>query len=222
MIYSQAFISHCPRTYPSDMASPRLPLGCYNPGEYRSPPCCYPDNLTQAECRAFIGPDQGNTILDLAFPGANYLAECQNVTKIYGEIINTPDQNNYHSIQRYMACVAVPALASYEANGFLPPSQSALVQQSIPRENATQDTLRNITAAVTECLTHTCQAARNKTFCYSQSCAPTHLLINSTMPNQMAINECLLALCKGGFDALPYADSDIIGIGVSSSMPSSR
>ncbi|KAI8188610.1 hypothetical protein KHU50_004160 [Colletotrichum sp. SAR 10_65] len=30
----------------------------------------------------------------------------------------------------------------------------------------------------------------------------------------MAINECLLALCKGGFDALPYADSDIIGIGV--------
>ncbi|RYP12446.1 hypothetical protein DL765_007345 [Monosporascus sp. GIB2] len=43
------------------------------------------------------------------------------------------------------------------------------------------------------------------------------MLLNSTRPNIGGVNECLNKLCTGGYESLPYADADVVGIGVFSS-----
>ena len=72
----------------------------------------------------------------------------------------------------------------------------------------------NVTSAVTDCLSSTCRNSRGKDDCYDSYCSPAMLLANSTTPNITAINRCLHKLCHSGDDALPYADADVIGIGV--------
>ena len=76
------------------------------------------------------------------------------------------------------------------------------------------DDLMNITSGVTECLTATCHNARNDANC-STPCAAVNLLLNYTTPNVTGINECLGELCNGRYNSLPFADADVVGIGVS-------
>jgi hypothetical protein len=48
-----------------------------------------------------------------------------------------------------------------------------------------------------------------------EPCSSVNMLINNTSPNIEGINKCLFSLCEGGFNSLPYADADVVGIGVS-------
>lgn len=202
------------------MSTIDIPIGCYNPGlAPQEQLCCYSNNQTQHPCQTFIGPNPGDTILASACPSGNCLKDCQNPMTLYGGVTTEDSILNTDTIMMYMACVAVPAIAGYEANDILLPDQATTVRQFIPPEDATEDNLRGVTATVTECLTQTCLAARNGSLCYDQYCAPTKLLINGTMPNQTAISQCLYTLCSNGLEVVPFANSDIIGIGVSQYHP---
>ncbi|KAF2110545.1 hypothetical protein BDV96DRAFT_195126 [Lophiotrema nucula] len=54
---------------------------------------------------------------------------------------------------------------------------------------------------------------QNRTDCRGR-CSAVNLLINNTHPNIQGLNGCLNSLCTRGYDSLPYADADVIGIGV--------
>nr|XP_036579714.1 uncharacterized protein CTRU02_10190 [Colletotrichum truncatum]KAF6787394.1 hypothetical protein CTRU02_10190 [Colletotrichum truncatum] len=200
------------------MASEVIPIGCDNPGYFMTGQiCCYPNNQTQRTCQTYIGPNRRYSLLPSACPSGNCLKDCQDPTLLYGGITTENGTLNTETIQMYMVCAAVPAIAGYEANGVLLPDQAAMVRQFLPPEDATEQNLRRVTATVTDCLTQTCLNSRNESICYEQYCAPGRLLINGTMPNQTAINQCLNKLCTNGFEVVPFGDSDIIGIGVFSS-----
>ena len=59
-------------------------------------------------------------------------------------------------------------------------------------------------------------ASRRRGVC-SRDCSAVNMLINSTMPDIRGVNQCLHTLCTSNYDALPYADADVVGIGVSES-----
>ena len=86
------------------------------------------------------------------------------------------------------------------------------VEKYISR-NATNDALKNVTFAVTECLAATCRKARHSKVCRPQ-CARVNLILNGTTPNLQGVSQCLDSLCTGGCDSLPFADQDVVGIGV--------
>jgi hypothetical protein len=197
------------------MGSRDIPIGCHTPGHsFDDQVCCFPADQRQPECSPFIGPDPSAILLDEVCPSGNCLQDCRDSFALYNGVSEDDAINNAGSIRRYMACAAVPAIAGYEANGVLLPDQAELVRRFIPPDEATEENLRAVTATVTDCLAQTCLTGRNESLCYNQYCAPTRLLINATMPNQTAINQCLNTLCENGSQIVPYGNSDIIGIGV--------
>ena len=113
----------------------------------------------------------------------------------------------------WTACINVPTLAGYLLQDALAPNVTDIVKAHIP-ETTTQDDLRHITRAVTECLTSTCSLARTPEIC-SDACSSVNLLTNETMPNYAGLNACMFSLCTNGYNAVPFANSEILGIGVS-------
>jgi hypothetical protein len=103
-------------------------------------------------------------------------------------------------------------MAGYTSQGLLQDNISSIVEPHVSPDASAQN-LTRITAAVTECLTQTCRASRHKSVCTS-SCSAVNMLINNTAPNIEGVNSCLNTLCTGGYDSLPFADADVIGIGV--------
>ncbi|KAJ0336235.1 hypothetical protein COL922a_008197 [Colletotrichum nupharicola] len=199
------------------MASGNVPMGCYDVGYgFEDKVCCYPNNQTDTSCPSFIGLDPKLLFLKIACLSGNCVQDCQDLGQLYtvGCKGNPYAPINMKNTKMYATCLAVPAIAGNAAGGVLHPDRAAMVRQFIPPNDATHENLRRVTSAVTGCLTQACLTARNNTFCYDDYCSPTRLLINSTMPNQKAINDCLTVLCQGGSKAVPFADSDIIGIGV--------
>ncbi|KAF2734237.1 hypothetical protein EJ04DRAFT_603366 [Polyplosphaeria fusca] len=114
--------------------------------------------------------------------------------------------------RRFLTCANVPAMAGYLDQKVIQQNLSDAMAPYIP-DNRTNDDLRGITLAVTECLTSTCHSARNSTDCRGR-CSATNLMINNTTPNIQGMNGCLYSLCHEGYNSLPYADADVIGIGV--------
>ena len=108
----------------------------------------------------------------------------------------------------------MPSIAGYPSQQHvLEPYITSSIANNIS-STATNDDKKKGTHAVTECLTQTCRNARNRKDCRGP-CSAVNLLVNSSMPDVQGISNCLLSLCSTGYDALPYADADVVGIGVS-------
>ncbi|KAK8054172.1 hypothetical protein PG996_013473 [Apiospora saccharicola] len=151
--------------------------------------------------------------------GSDCVASCTDPEWIYSSMIE--DNGNGDGSgppDRYTACVNMPAIARASLNHELPPNISIIVDQYVAR-NITNQQLQAVTAAVTDCLSSTCRNSRDgrdgPQSCYHEYCSPTTLLTNNTAPNVTAINSCINNLCdQENYGQLPYADADIVGIGV--------
>ncbi|KAI0023235.1 hypothetical protein F4780DRAFT_777015 [Xylariomycetidae sp. FL0641] len=198
-------------------------IACLDVGSNSTLHCCTPQDLGSAACEAVFAPEPGEQgILDPGCLPANtcntdegLLDTCQNTAAIYTSFQQhgALEKNGTGPISRYAACVNVPSISRSLSAGLLPSNYSEAVSQ-YDLLNASDGALKNITLAVTDCLSSTCKVARNHTDCYQDLCAPTNLLVNNTTPNLAAIDRCLSWLCHSGFAALPYADTDIVGVGV--------
>jgi hypothetical protein len=174
--------------------------------------CCYASEQISQICRDIFLSNESWT-RHVCTP--HCLANCSDPAFIYGSKLQ--DNPDYGSgilpIQRYLGCVNVPNPAGYLRQELLEPSIRSQVEGHIP-QNASSDSLKNVTYAVSDCLTATCRKSRKPDRC-AYTCSGINLLINATTPNVVGLNDCMTMLCTGGPDSLPYADADVVGIGVS-------
>ncbi|KAF1952564.1 hypothetical protein CC80DRAFT_508022 [Byssothecium circinans] len=178
--------------------------------------CCYANNQTSPTCKRIFNP-YSNTFKNGGCPNGNCLAECSNITMLYESL----SQDDYLEgdgrgpIIRYRTCINVPTMAGYLRQSGLSPTITDVIANNISSE-ATDAQLKNVTAAVTDCLASTCRNARKNDVC-KNVCSPVSMLTNSTAPNVDGVNRCLHLLCRGGYNTVPFADADVVGIGVFSS-----
>jgi hypothetical protein len=175
--------------------------------------CCYADQQSSPICQANLYT--GVPYFSGGCDGGDCIANCQNSTWLYESKIQDDafEGNGIGPVRRYGTCANVPAMAGYASQGILNSNISSIVEPHVSPSASAQD-ITIITSTVTECLTQTCRASRNRTAC-ANSCQAVNLLINSTTPNLQGLNTCLNTLCRGKWDSRPYADADIIGVGVS-------
>lgn len=215
IIYSDLFYRFLER-YTSDfsMATQKVdPIFCKNIGTSSTTDlsCCYPDNQNTQTCRdIFNGPEA-------IFRGcnSNCLTSCSDTNYIYSSVLQntTFDGDGSAPIHRYRICANVPNIAGYLSQNVLEPNISSRVERYISRD-APDDALKNITFALTDCLTATCRNARQPDYC-NYKCSAVNLITNSTTPNITGIDLCLNTLCNGLENSLPFADADVVGIGAS-------
>lgn len=186
--------------------------------------CCYLNDQNSTACRRIFAPTTG--LLDsacLTSPETCRLyGRCRSAESLY----TSAEQNNEVGngsllLARYKACANFPIIASFSSRGLLDPHIDEVVQKHLrvgPNESEFEATLEETTLAVTDCLSATCSSARDNSDCYSTACSPVKLITNNTFPNIWGINECLNNVCNAGTGALPWADADIVGVGVSSAV----
>ncbi|KAH7089090.1 hypothetical protein FB567DRAFT_591202 [Paraphoma chrysanthemicola] len=190
------------------------PIFCDHIGNTTNQPnCCFPDRQNTPICLANFNNPNKKTFTEGCRNG-NCLQDCQDKKLIFSSLVqeDPTEGNGAGPMRRYSTCANVPNLAHYLSQRILEPNISSKVSQYIP-EVDNIEALKNVTATVTECLTVTCQRARDSNICYRQ-CSSVNLLINTTTPNMTGLNQCLHSLCTGGHSSLPYADADVVGIGV--------
>lgn len=206
-----------PSTFPAvSMAkSAQGGIFCYDIGNTtKGFDCCFPDNQGAQICSDTFLANTHTTFSCLK--DGDCIAACRNVSSIYVSLnqIDPYQGDGQGPIHRYQTCANVPAMAGYlSQENVLEPNISSAIAQHMPVHTSVDD-LMNITSGVTECLTATCHNARNDANC-STPCAAVNLLLNYTTPNVTGINECLGELCNGRYNSLPFADADVVGIGVS-------
>ena len=191
------------------------PFFCDNIGKEKNGlNCCYPDDQNSQACRDNFNTSETVFTEHGACLQGTCIADCQNVTRLYSSIqqITSFQGNGQAPIHRYLICANVPNMARYRSQKILQPSLLPQVVPFIPG-NVSDGALQNITLAVTECLTATCGQARDNKNCQVH-CSGVNLLVNRTTPNIKGLNTCLNTLCEGNHKSLPFADEDVIGIGV--------
>lgn len=191
---------------------PNEPIFCDNIGRTAHDlHCCYLANQNTSECQEILTHIAGP--LNPKF--SDWITDCANKNKIYRSLTQTDATGDGQALyRRFSTCASVPTMRSYLSHNALQPSVSSVVGPHLSLENTTDEHLSNVTDAVTYCLTQTCRQARLAEKCRYE-CAPVNLLLNSTTPNVQGINTCINTLCSNNDSSLPYADPDIIGIGVS-------
>jgi len=192
----------------------REPLYCDKLGTQNFE-CCFSDNLQAPACRNFLKSTA--YILQGGCPTGDCVRDCQNVSTIYRSLLQDYQfiGDGKAPIRHFRTCALVPSLARNQ--GVFDEETSRVIAQFIPPKTS-QRALTTITSATTDCLSTTCRVARNRPRCWD-NCAPVRLLINNTTPNVRNINDCMHDLCTGGYNSLPFANDDIIGIGVCLDFP---
>ncbi|ORX96513.1 hypothetical protein BCR34DRAFT_578638 [Clohesyomyces aquaticus] len=175
-------------------------------------PCCYLSNQTASLCQESFA--KGTPTFSNGCETGDCIADCRNLTLLYSSLV---EETAFHGNgagpkRRYLTCANIPSIAGYYSAGMLDPEVEASLAPYFPR-NASTTELKGIAGSITGCLTSTCRAARNRSVCVDV-CAPVNLLTNSTHPSLKGVNDCLNTLCTGQYNSLPYADADVVGIGV--------
>lgn len=192
------------------------PIACLEVGSnFSNLSCCYSNNLTSAACHdIFSGTN--NTLSQGCQYSDDCISDCGNKTLLYTSLVqdNPGSGNGKGPVTRYQACVNLPSIVRHSKFGQL--SQNFVTEfEKYTMPNTTELQLQSVTSTITDCLSSTCRHSRRSGLCYDEFCSPVKLLTNSSSPNVTAINQCLHTLCSGGFKSLPFADADIVGIGVS-------
>lgn len=199
--------------------------------------CCLVSSQNSTACRRLFAPDPNldNTrnlnLLDAACMGqppskCQLLNRCRSPSTLYISAEQLTDNDNNPSsdgsllLARYKACANLPALISLSRNGLLTPYINDVVRAHIdpplgPNESELDTVLGEITLAATDCLSATCRGGRDAGDCFESVCSPVKLMKNGTLPDVRGVNGCLNRICSAGTGALPWADADIVGVGVS-------
>lgn len=159
---------------------------------------------------------RNNTLSRGCNSSSDCISDCADKTLLYTSFSQEdPDNGNGRGpVNRYQACVNLPSIVRYSlSDQFLQDFATEFEKYTAP--NTTDLKLQEVTSTVTDCLSSTCRNSRRPNRCYDNHCSPVRLLANSSSPNITAIDECMVTLCSGGFKSLPFADADIVGVGVS-------
>ncbi|CAJ2513542.1 Uu.00g016610.m01.CDS01 [Anthostomella pinea] len=186
------------------MASTPPEVACIDIGSKDGIQCYSLDDLSPPACRAAFPPGGRTGILD---EGCRSNNRC---TTTGGRRLQ---QRRLGPVRRFAACVNAPSISRLLTAELLPSNITDIVGQ-YDLLGASEGSLMSVTSDVTDCLSSTCRHARGSHRCYDQHCSPVRLLVNNTVPNLTAVDDCLGWLCNSRYDALPYADSDVIGVGV--------
>lgn len=187
--------------------------------------CCYLGDQNSTACRRLFAPTNG--LLDSACIASPEICGLFNRCRSTATLYTSAEQNNEKGdgsllLARYRACANLPAIASLSSQGLLVPYIDEVVQKHLrlqPDESEFVLSLQQITSSVTDCLSSTCKHAREMDDCYNV-CSSVKVITNSTLPNVRGINDCLFNVCNAGTGALPWADADIVGVGVSTAITS--
>ena len=175
--------------------------------------CCYIDKQNASVC--YDNFKTSSPTFSVGCDNSSCTSKCQNPTWLYRS--DNQDDASSGNIrgpaQRFQTCANVPTMAKFADQDALSDKIASLVGRHIPL-NVPDANLSKVTTVVTECLTQTCKASRNHGAC-AVPCSPVKMLTSSTTPNLGGVNECLNTLCTGGYGSLPYANPDVVGIGVS-------
>jgi hypothetical protein len=207
-------LSCCPARDSSFILSMALPnanpIFCDNIGNAEFE-CCEAANQDSRTCRRFVSHEI--PILRSVCKNVDCLVCCSDPKSIFGSSLEeTGNGSGVLTIRHFRICSNFPYLAASLNQSALDPAISSQVQNYVPRD-ASNDALKSITFAVTDCLTATCRNAREPEHC-RHPCSGVNLLVNSTTPSLSGLNECMNLLCSGNETSLPFADADIVGIGV--------
>jgi hypothetical protein len=192
-----------------------VPIACLGVGaDLNNLTCCYPDNQTSTACNAFFSVTNSSLSRGCQNNTQNCVTDCANEKLLYTSLVQDDRTGNGRGpIARYQACVNLPSIVRYFEFGQLSQDIYNNTDKYIAPDT-TDIQLQGVTSAVTDCLSSTCRNSRRSDLCYDDYCSPVKLLANSSSPNVTAVNQCLKTLCSGGYKSLPFADSDIVGIGV--------
>ena len=138
----------------------------------------------------------------------NCLSDCREPGSMYGNITQVSDDN---STSLYSICYALPNLTRQIYDGSITSSEANDLTSFFPQ--TTECDLETLTTTATQGLTDSCSASRYPDRCLAAWSA-SHLLINSTSSSIAGQLDCLEFLCSSD-EFLPFANQDIIGIGVS-------
>lgn len=202
----------------SNLTTTSSPIACINIGSTtKSVDCCYPDSLSSAVCQQIF--DTNNGTLKKGCTGqvdpAGCLSQCHRRSILYGSLQQDVLQGNgVGPIRRYSACVNVPSIFNALNNNVLTGDFADSAQRFLGSNNGSAPDVPSITNTVTDCLSSTCRNSRGKDDCYYNHCSPVRLIGSDGVPNITAIDGCLDQLCSSGYNALPWADADVVGIGV--------
>lgn len=188
-------------------ASGKDPFFCVNAGSIEILCCGLHDSPDSYPCNILNSSSFANDVC----PSLNCVNDCQNLDALYGYSPLFGAIEPQRTSNLYNLCLNLPVVYDYFKQGILDPAYSQFFENNVPL-GATRSDLQGITSAVTHCLLGTCDQARDSTAC-SSKCSPVAMLINSTTPSFQGVSDCLETLCAGS-RSLPYANSDIIGIGV--------
>ncbi|KAE8443846.1 hypothetical protein EG329_001255 [Mollisiaceae sp. DMI_Dod_QoI] len=188
-----------------------VPIACSNIGTGGSISCCYPSDQSSSACQSLF-PAEDNVLVNGCLTG-NCVNNCDPMGLYNSSVQQNGTGNGQLPILKYLACVNIPSIASYGNQSVLSSNISKSIEGFL-FSNTSQERLQRVTSAVTDCISSTCRSSRNSFFCYPEYCSPVKLLRNDTSPNLDAINTCLNTLCSNNVKSLPWADADVIGIGV--------
>jgi hypothetical protein len=195
-------------------ASP-LPIACVGVGStLNNLSCCYANNQASTACQNIFSGTNSVLSRGCKNTSRDCVTDCANEGLLYTSLVQDDRTGNGRGpISRYQACVNLPSIARFSEFGQLSPDLFTHADRYIAPNN-TDSQLQGITSAVTDCLSSTCRNSRRSDLCYDNYCSPVKLLANSSSPNITAVNQCLHTLCSGGYNSLPFADADIVGVGV--------
>lgn len=186
--------------------------------------CCYLHDQESAACRRIFAPTNG--LLDSACLTSPEKCDLFNRCRSPGTLYTSAEQNNGRGngsllLARYKACANLPTIATLSGQGLLLQYIDEVARKHLPIGPDHSEfglSLQQITSSVTDCLSSTCRSARDNSYCYYNACSSVRLISNGSLPNIAGINSCLNNICNTGTGALPWADADIVGVGVSTAI----
>lgn len=191
------------------------PIACLGVGtNLTNSSCCYASDLNSTACHGIFSGTK-NTLSQGCNSSSDCISDCANKTLLYTSLVQDDpgNGNGKGPVTRYQACVNLPSIVRHSQSDQL--SQAFVTEfEKYTTPNTTDLQLQELTSTITDCLSSTCRNSRRPDLCYDDFCSPVRLLTNSSSPNVIAIDQCLNTLCDGGFKSLPFADADIVGIGV--------
>ncbi|KAI9698130.1 MAG: hypothetical protein M1836_004132 [Candelina mexicana] len=175
--------------------------------------------LTKRDVRCLNSTQFANQPFHELCPSGNCLTDCQDLKRLYTPLpdkITFTNQSAYGTppnVTLWPLCAGLANISLAIAKEIPPLEDLRKFEQYFANPNET-DYLA-VAAASVQCWSDTCAHSRNPEICTRQ-CAPVNLLQSRTNPQLAGTRECIKATCPK-IDGLPFANQDIIGVGVSSS-----
>ncbi len=147
-------------------------------------------------------------------PSGNCLKDCSAAGTMFSNITqNLAEEFSYTDTPPlYAICLAAPSMARSIHNGLIPEAEANVLRPYFP--SVDEVALQIVASTTTHCLTSTCDQSRELDSIRCDSLCTTSMLINSSTPSLPGVNNCLAELCSSD-EAIPFANQDVIGIGVS-------